>query len=59
MIGHDTYPRLFSLSNARRKSEKDYGPHAYSNKFSCLALMLTAGAGPGARRAIRDGNGVT
>jgi hypothetical protein len=29
------------------KREKNYGPHAYSNKFSCLALMLTAGAGPG------------
>jgi hypothetical protein len=28
-------------------------PHAYCSRFSCLALTLAAGAGPGARRAIR------
>ena len=45
--GHDTYPRLFSIRNARRKATKDHGPNAYSNRFSCVALMLGAGAGPG------------
>jgi hypothetical protein len=28
------------------KSEKDHGPPAYSNRFSCLALMLTAVPSP-------------
>ena len=37
-----------SMTSARKplppdsQSEKYYGPHAYSNNFSCLALMLTA-----------------
>jgi hypothetical protein len=37
----------------RRDKERDHGPCAYCNSFSCLALALAAGAGPGARRAIR------
>ena len=37
----------------RGDKEKDHGPCVYCRSFSCLALTLAAGAGPGPRRAIR------
>jgi hypothetical protein len=52
--GHDTYPVCFLIRNpVGRDNEKDQGRHGYCNNFSCLALTLAAGVGPGARRAIR------
>ena len=51
---HDTYPRLLFIRNPGREGrERNHGPCAYCNNFSCLALTLAAGAGPEARRAIR------
>jgi len=47
-------PVCFFIRNPnKRDNERDHGPCAYYNNFSCLALTLAAGVGPRARRAIR------
>jgi hypothetical protein len=55
MIGHDdVIPVCFSSEIlGGRDKERNHGPCAYCNDFSCLALTLAAGAGPGGRRLIR------